>query len=66
MLIQVEVFWVVMPCSDVGYECFGETCCLHLQGENLISYSDILLVFHHNSFNVIYIEIHDDLTLQHS
>jgi hypothetical protein len=29
----VEVFWVVTPCSDVvGYQRFGGTCCLHLQG----------------------------------
>jgi hypothetical protein len=32
--IQVEVFWVMTPCSDVvEYQCFGGTCCLHLQGE---------------------------------
>jgi hypothetical protein len=32
--IQTEVFWVVMLCSVAGeYECFGEPCCLHLQGE---------------------------------
>jgi hypothetical protein len=31
--IQVEVFWVVMPCSVVaGYQRFGGPCCLHLQG----------------------------------
>jgi len=29
--IQVEVFWVVMPCSVVaGHQQFGGTCCLHL------------------------------------
>jgi hypothetical protein len=29
--IQVEVFWVVTPCSDVvGYQSFGVLCCLHL------------------------------------
>jgi len=27
---QVEVFWVVTPCS-VGYRCFGGHCCIHLQ-----------------------------------
>jgi len=33
--IQVEVIWVVTPCSDmVGYERFGGPCCLHLQGED--------------------------------
>jgi len=30
--IEVEIFWVVMPCSYVvGYQCFGAPCCLHLQ-----------------------------------
>jgi hypothetical protein len=29
--IQVEVFWVVTPCSVVvGYQCFRGPCCLHL------------------------------------
>jgi len=33
-MIQVEVFWVVMPCSiAVGYQHFRGPCCLHLQGE---------------------------------
>jgi hypothetical protein len=32
--IQVEVFWVLTPCSvAVGYEGIGGPCCLHLQGE---------------------------------
>jgi hypothetical protein len=32
--IQVEVFWVVMPCSVVvGHQRFGGMCCLHLHGE---------------------------------
>jgi len=26
--IQIEVFWVLTPCS------VGEPCCLHLQGED--------------------------------
>jgi hypothetical protein len=30
--IQVEVFWVVTPCSVmVGYRRFERCCCLHLQ-----------------------------------
>jgi hypothetical protein len=30
-VIQVEVFWVVTPCSVVvGYQRFGGPCCLHL------------------------------------
>jgi len=38
--IQVEVFWVVMPCSVVvGHRRFGGPCCLHLQ----------VLVNYHNS-----------------
>jgi hypothetical protein len=33
-LFQVEVFWVVTPCSVlVGYQRFRVPCCLHLQGE---------------------------------
>jgi hypothetical protein len=32
--IQVAVFWVMTPCSDVvGYRRFGGPYCLHLQGE---------------------------------
>jgi hypothetical protein len=32
--VQVEVFSVVTLCSfAVRYQCFGESCCLHLQGE---------------------------------
>jgi hypothetical protein len=37
MKIQVAVFWVVMPHSDVvEQQCFGGTCCHchHLQGED--------------------------------
>jgi hypothetical protein len=31
MKIQVAVFWVVTPCNDVvGYQRFGEPCCLRL------------------------------------
>jgi hypothetical protein len=34
-MFHVEVFWVVMPCSDVVAEQrFGGPCCLHLQGHN--------------------------------
>jgi len=32
--VQVEGFWVVMPCSVVvGYQHFGGPYCFHLQGE---------------------------------
>jgi len=35
MKIQIEVFWVVTPCSDVvRCQRFGGPCCLHLQGED--------------------------------
>jgi len=31
-MFHVEVFWVVTPCSIVlGYQCYGELPCLHLQ-----------------------------------
>jgi len=31
MKTQIEVFWVVTPCSDmVRYHSFGGPCCLHL------------------------------------
>jgi len=34
LLIQIDVFWVGKPCSDVvGYQRFGVLCCLYLQGE---------------------------------
>jgi len=37
--IQVEVFWLVTPYSVVvGYQCFEDPCCLHLQSETLVSY----------------------------
>jgi len=43
--MQVEVFWVVTPCSVVGYQRFRSPCCFHLQGgddewtsETLVSY----------------------------
>jgi hypothetical protein len=33
-MFQVEVLWVVTPCSVVvGYQRFRDQCCLHLQGE---------------------------------
>jgi len=34
VMFQVEVFWVVTPCSEVvGYQRFRGPCCIHLQGE---------------------------------
>jgi len=33
---QVEIFWVIRPCSVVvGYQRFRGPCCLHLQGEGV-------------------------------
>jgi hypothetical protein len=33
VVVQVEVFWVVMPCSVVvGSQPFRAPCCHHLQG----------------------------------
>jgi hypothetical protein len=33
--IQVEVFWLVTPCSvAIEYRRFGRPCCLHFQGED--------------------------------
>jgi hypothetical protein len=30
--IQVVIFWVMIPCSDVvGHQCFRHPCCLHMQ-----------------------------------
>jgi len=41
--IQVEVFWVVTPCSAVlGYQCFGGPCCLHLH--SITNYLSMLLI----------------------
>jgi len=31
--LQIEVFWVVMPCNVVGYQRFGNPCCLRLHPE---------------------------------
>jgi len=37
LISEVEVFWIVMLYSDVGYQCFGGLCCLHLQGKTVAS-----------------------------
>jgi hypothetical protein len=47
LTIQVEVFWVVTPCSVVvGYQRFGGPFYLHLQGGTSVSYHQITR--HHN------------------
>jgi len=41
--MQVEVFWVAMLCSIVvGYQRFGEPCCLHLYPETSVSYHNTI------------------------
>jgi len=32
--IEVTVVWVVTCCMAVCYQCFAQTFCLHLEGEN--------------------------------
>jgi hypothetical protein len=33
VMVMVMMFWVVTPCSlVVGYQRFGDTRCLHIQG----------------------------------
>jgi len=33
LYFKVEVFWIVMLLSvAVRYQCFGGSCCIHLQG----------------------------------
>jgi len=45
--IEVEVSWVVGPCSVmVGCHRFGRPCCLHFHGETLVSYHNTTR--HHN------------------
>jgi hypothetical protein len=46
-VIQVEVVWVVMLCSVVvGCQHFRGPCCLHIQGETLVSYNSA--IWHHD------------------
>jgi hypothetical protein len=38
VMFQVEVFWVVTPCSvTVGCQRFRDPCCLYLQGEMYVT-----------------------------
>jgi hypothetical protein len=46
--MMLVFFWVLVLCNFVGHcQCFGETCCLHLQGPedgdstNIITYSSV-------------------------
>jgi hypothetical protein len=50
--IQVVIFWVVTPCTDVvAYQGFGGAWCLHFQGEKKIdaALSPENLVSYHNT-----------------
>jgi hypothetical protein len=52
-LIQVVLFWVVMPCSDVGYHHFGG---LHFQGEDEGSMVSYHITAQHHCENLKYFE----------
>jgi hypothetical protein len=45
MNVEVLVFWIVMLCSDmIGYQRFGGTHCLHIQGEDRMIYLHRLII----------------------
>jgi hypothetical protein len=35
--VRIMIFWVVAPCSIVGYQPFGGSYCLHPQGRNVVT-----------------------------
>jgi hypothetical protein len=51
--IQVEVFWVVTPCNvAVGYQCFGGSCCFHLEGEvEAVGSPEMFLSYHVTTYH---------------
>jgi hypothetical protein len=53
VMFQVEVFWVMMPCSVVvGYQRFEGPCCVHLQGKVKMEAawsSETLVSYYHNT-----------------
>jgi hypothetical protein len=53
MYTDIDIFWVMTPCSLVGvYRYFGETRCLHLQYALLFSIIFTLLIEHWRAFLV--------------
>ena len=51
---DIEIFWVMTPCSLVGrYWYCGEICCLHLQDAPLFSVTFILPIKHCRGFLVV-------------
>jgi len=63
--IQVAVLWVMTPSSDVvGYQRFGEPCCLHLQSDEATRFSE-MLVFYRNTtrrHNILIYEVAKNTT----
>lgn len=52
--IDIEIFWVMTPCTLVGrYWYFGETCCLHLQDAPLFSVTFTLPIKNWRAFLVV-------------
>jgi hypothetical protein len=50
VMFNVEVFWVVTPCSVVvGYQHFRGPCCLKLEGEVKAGWASEMLVSYHNN-----------------
>jgi hypothetical protein len=54
---SVLIFWVVTPCGLVGgYQCFGGTYFLCLQGSNLILYIYIYMLINYKfSFKLLFV-----------
>jgi hypothetical protein len=68
--VKIEVSWTLTPCSVlVGYQHFGRSCCLHLQGEVDLAFCHITLWCHNpedhelNSQCDVHIMYHDVIQL---